>query len=183
MSLPTITKMFQTSITMRLPECLPHPIGDFNRAIPLVRQMMYETARTVGVFVLDSEGFLRAPLKPSPFINDGATEISHLEVNMSNVEFDLAKLPAKVLQHCVNMCPLGSAPEWATAVVTVQIPGNIIAGKEWDGATLADTETYVLYALPLGVCFCPGKAHVEGLASSREIQDWLESEYGPHFAK
>ena len=59
----------------------------------------------------------------------------------------------------------------------MKIPSDIISGKASDGATLADTMDYVLYALPLGVNFSYIKAHVEGLASSCELQDWVESEY------
>ena len=146
----------------------------------MVRNMMYETDRTSGIFIIDSEGYLRGALKPSLHTNDDLT-LSHVEVNMSNEEFEPARLPVKVLQHAVAMGPMGSVPAWATGVGTTKIPGNIISGKAWDGGTLADTAEYVLYALPLGVSFSHGKAHVEGLASSQEIQDWIESEYDTTF--
>ena len=63
----------------------------------------------------------------------------------------------------------------------MKIPGDIISGKASDGATLADTMDYVLYALPLGVSFGPGKVHAEGFASSRDLQDWVKPEYDMTF--
>ena len=141
---------------------------------------MYETSRTSGIFFVDSEGYLRGALKPSLHTSDDLT-LSHVEVNMSNEEFDPARLPIKVLKHAVAMCPMGSVPGWATGVGATKIPSNIISGKAWDGGTLADTAEYVLYALPLGVSFSHGRAHVEGLASSQETQDLIESEYDTTF--
>ena len=137
---------------------------------------MFEMDRTAGIMILDSEGFLRSALKPTLYTNADQS-IGHVEVNMSNLEFEPAKLPRKLLQHGIAMGPMGSTPGWATAVGTTKIPANIISGKPWDGGTLADTAEYVLFAYPLGVSIGPGKEHVEGRASSRETQDWVESEY------
>jgi len=144
---------------------------------------MYETDGSAGIMFLDSEAYFRSALRPTLLYEADDATVSHLEVNMSDEEFQPAKLPAKVLQHGIGMCPLGAAPAWATAVGTVKIPAAIITGKPWDGATLADTAEYVLYALTLGVSFGYGKAHVEGLASDREIQDWVASEYGETFSE
>ena len=149
----------------RRPWCLSYPIKDINNAIPLVRNMMYETDRTSGIFIVDSKGYLRGALTPSLHMNDDLT-LSHIEVNMSNDKFEPARMPVKVLQHAVAMGPMVSAPEWATSVGTTKIPSDIIPGNAWDGGTLAATAEYVLYVLPLGVSFSHGKAHVKGLASS-----------------
>ena len=137
---------------------------------------MYQTDRTSGIFIVDSKGYLCSKLKLSLHMNDDLT-LSHVEVNMINEEFEPARLPVKVLQHTITMGPMGSAPRWATAVGTMKIPSHIISGKAWDDSASADMAEYVLYALPLGVNFSHIKAHVEGLVSSCELQDWVESEY------
>ena len=178
MVVTTLSDEFQTPLTHRRPWVLSYPIKDLNNAIPLVRTMMFETERTNGIMIIDSEGFLRNPLKPTLHEKAVGVGISHVEVNMSNVKFEPAKLPAKLLMHGIGMGPMGSIPDFATAVGTVKIPSTIISGKGWDGGTLADTAEYVLYAHPLGISVGPGKDHIEGLASSREIQDWVEADYG-----
>ena len=141
---------------------------------------MYEKDRASGIFIMDSEGYLYCALRLSLHMNNDLT-ICHVEVNMSNGEFELAKLPVKVLQQTIAIGPMGLVPGWATVVGTMKIPGDIISGKAWDGSTLADTAECVLYALPLGVSFSHDNAHVEGLTSSRELQDWVELEYNLTF--
>ena len=156
---PPATTTFKTRLTQRYPWKPSYTPQALNRASTLVRQMMFETDKSAGCFMVDSEGYVRAGLMPTlPTDDSGA--VPHMEVNMSDTEFAPAKFPRKVLQQSVTMAPLAEIPDHATAIGDVKIPGVLLAGKTWNGATLADTAEYYLYATPNGVSFCHQKAYV-----------------------
>ena len=90
-----MTNTFSTPILVRAPWKITYPITDYGKATPKIRELMVEASRTAQIFYLDSEGYIRGGLKPTLVYSK--SDLLHIEVNLSNKEFLLAKLPKKIL--------------------------------------------------------------------------------------
>ena len=83
--------MFSTPILAHAPWKVMYPIADYGKATPEVRELMLEESRTAQIFYLDNEGYIHGGLKPTLVYSNN--DLLHIEVNLSNEEFLLAKLP------------------------------------------------------------------------------------------
>ena len=91
-----------------------------------IRELIVKGNRTAHIFYLDHEGHICSGLKPTLVTTNGT--LDHIKVNLSNEEFQPAKVPKKILKHTIILAPTAEVLYFVTAKGAAEVPGEVLDG-------------------------------------------------------